>query len=252
MGLSRRGLLTLGLIGGGYALLQLRGAQILERITGLPELVPLDSPAGFRLLGGDAQSAGISDPFIGLQSGTEIVPEAIAQSDIENALFGASQTGKLPVAYFTDYNCPYCRVLGADLEALQAEMPDIINLIWHELPLLGPPSVLGARAALAAGLQGQYLAMHKRLNTGIIRITESFIDQIGTELSLDMDRLRADMSSAAIDQKLARSKGVADLFAVIGTPFLVVGTTAVSGRISPTRLRQLADLEMSEAGITAR
>lgn len=248
MALSRRALLTLGLIGGGYVALNWRGAALMERVAGLPDLIPLAEPVGFRKLEGGDLSGGTFDPFIGLDEGAQIVAEPVRRDTLCAALFGADDDGSdaVPIAYFTDYACPYCRVLGDDLTALQAEMPDRVRLIWHELPLLGPPSVLGARAALAAAKQGAYLPFHKRLNTGIVRITDAFIDQIAEDLGLDQATLRRDMADQATTQRLATSKGVADLFGVIGTPFLVIGRTAISGRISSTRLRQLVDLERAE------
>lgn len=247
MALSRRALLTLGLIGGGYALLNWRGAATLEMLTGLPDLTPLENPAGFRKMEGGALSGGAFDPFLGLDDGDAIAAQQVSRADLCDALFGPSNgSDAVPIAYFTDYACPYCRVLGGDLEALQAEMPNRVRLIWHELPLLGPPSVLGARAALAAGKQGAYLPFHKKLNTGIVRINEAFINDVAQQLGLDTGKLRLDMEAPSTTAALARSQGAADAFGVAGTPFLVVGRTAVSGRISPTRLRQLVDLERAE------
>lgn len=244
--MKRRSLITFGLIGAAFAL-QASRDPLLERFGGLPELAPLDRPKGFRKLEGGGLSGPSLDPFIGLEAPQDIQPLAIEESALLAHLFGKDiDQNRVPIAYFTDYNCPYCRVLGNDLDTLAAELPDQVQLIWHELPLLGPGSIIGAKAALAAGKQGRYAEMHQRLNTGVVRINAGFIALLSEELGLDHDRLVQDMESEAVTRQLRLSKGVAQWFAVIGTPFLVAGRTAVSGRISPRHLRQLVKLEAAE------
>lgn len=79
------------------------------------------------------------------------------------ALFGeATADGALPIATFSDFNCPYCRVLEGDLAGVLAADPGL-RLVRHELPLLGAASASAARAVLAADLQGGYEAMKARL-----------------------------------------------------------------------------------------
>ncbi len=61
---------------------------------------------------------------------------------------------RVPVAIFTDYACPYCRTLEAQLDADAEALGLAIRR--HELPILGPSSVTAARGALAAARQGRY------------------------------------------------------------------------------------------------
>ena len=56
------------------------------------------------------------------------------------------------IVEFFDYRCPYCKVLAEMLRELQASHD--IHVIYKEWPVLGEPSMLGARAALAAARAG--------------------------------------------------------------------------------------------------
>lgn len=201
-------------------------------------------PEGFRKMAGEAQfSGGLANPLIGLDRQAAPLPP-LSDGDMCQALFSQGD-GRLALSYFTDYQCPYCRVLGRDLKQLAAARADRLELSYHELPLLGPGSVIGAKAALAARKQGAYDDMHRLLNTGVVRINQAYVEKIGSELGLDLGKLRADMEGPGVARALVTSQAIADRFAVIGTPFLLIGRTAIYGRISPELLDRLATAELA-------
>ena len=67
--------------------------------------------------------------------------------------------GDVTIVEFFDYNCPYCKRVKPEIQALMAADPDI-RLVYRELPILGEGSVFAARAALAARNQGKYEEFH--------------------------------------------------------------------------------------------
>ncbi|MCY4335128.1 MAG: DsbA family protein [Litoreibacter sp.] len=210
----------------------------------LPDVTSAGMPDGFQKLESEAQlSGGFANPLIGLGE-TPSKPQPLDDAALCQALFAGSD-GRLTLSYFTDYNCPYCRVLGRDLKTLATQRSQEMVLRYHELPLLGPGSVIGAKAALAARKQGQYDQMHRLLNTGVVRINQAYVEKIGQEIGLDLGKLRADMEGPSVTRSLATSQAAAERFAVIGTPFLLIGRTAVYGRIKPELLDRLASLELA-------
>lgn len=249
--LSRRAFVTLGLFGGAYWVS--RNGALWDRFGPLPEFTTEGVPDGFRRLAssGDGISAGLSNPLIGITDpNAPARPARFALTDdiLCEVLFDVpAQDAVVRMAYFTDYNCPYCRVLGKELVQLAQDEGEAVHISWHELPLLGEGSVLGARAALAAAEQGAYVPFHKRLNTGIVRINGDYVASIAKDLSLDLARLQRDMMSKKTDLRLAQSSAIAEAFSVIGTPFLLIGRTAVYGRISAPLMRRLIALERSES-----
>lgn len=243
---SRRAVLALGAIGLGFWALRGPVPELWARYGPLPDFTTEGLPNGFRKLETDADvTAGLNDPFIGLAppADTSSPTKPVDDDTLAAELFGANAEGRVALHYFTDYNCPYCRVLGRDLRKAVSERPCHTELIYHELPLLGPGSLLGAQAALAAGRQGAYEQMHDALNTGIVRINDAYIAEIARDLSLDVDQLRVDMEAPWAQSEIARTQAIADRFGVIGTPFLLIGKTAIYGRINPGLLARLIDLE---------
>jgi predicted DsbA family dithiol-disulfide isomerase len=210
---------------------------------------PLDDPPGFRRLAGGATS-GAFDPFVGLSAPSPAAtadPDAL-RADLCAALFdGPAPPGVVPVASFSDYYCPYCRVLTRLLAGL--EVGGGVRMAWREWPLLGETSELAARAALAAKRQGAYVAFHKTLMRGGFVATPAFLEDVADRIGVDPGQMRADMDSASVAQEIATARGLARLFGFIGTPALVVGRTAVVGEIGEARLRALIDRERADGPV---
>ncbi|MGC9417650.1 MAG: DsbA family protein [Rhodovulum sp.] len=205
---------------------------------------------GFRRIARGDVSAG-PPALIGLDTGPARpagpAPDTL-RADICAHLFGAAPgPGPVPVAYFSDVRCPYCRVLTPLLLDRAAGVDPAIRLAWHELPLLGETSVLAARAAIAAGAQGAETEFHARLLGLSFVPSPAWLRRVAGEIGIDPDRLVTDMTAPWVDDRLAVSRGLADLFGFPGTPALVIGRTAVLGRIEAADLDRLIALEASEA-----
>jgi len=71
-----------------------------------------------------------------------------------NAPVLGNPDGDVTVVEFFDYNCPYCRRVKPQIEALLEADPNV-KLVYREWPILGDGSVFAARAALASREQGK-------------------------------------------------------------------------------------------------
>src|SRR5580698_10523385 len=63
--------------------------------------------------------------------------------------------GSVTIVEFFDVRCPYCRKLEPEMAAFLASDHDV-RLVYKDLPILGPASVLGTKALLAARKQDAY------------------------------------------------------------------------------------------------
>lgn len=224
------------------------------------DFTALEEPAGFRHLAGGDVSGGL-DPVTGLLGagaggeggGRAGTPAEIAPENLCTALFGDGDDtasidgadGILPIAYFSDYRCPYCRILSKRLEALEQAREDI-RIIWHEWPIFGQVSEQAARAALAAKRQGAHGAFHTRLMRSSFIPTEGYLRTLADQAGIDPDRLLADMEGDDVARELARTGALARIFGFRGTPALVVGRTIIVGAIDDVRLDALIDRELAD------
>lgn len=220
------------------------GAGLLRRVSA-PSLTyePLPGVAGFRRVAGGAVSSGAT-PFVGL--GSAPTP-AVELPDICTALFAPDRPADaVPIAYFSDPRCVNCRQVSPILAEMDAGPG--VHVTWHEWPILGPMSERAARATLAAERQGARAAFHTRLMGAALLPTDSYLARLADEVGIDSTRLLADMSDPEIDRRFARTVALARTFGFAGTPALVIGRTAVLGRMDRAQLQRLVEAERADTG----
>lgn len=201
---------------------------------------------GFRLLKSGSVSLG-AVAFLGLDTEKPAALRAAEQRVNDNlcaALFEQTVAAgdRVPVAYFYDYQCPICRRLTPRLRELTG-----VALTWHDLASLGPASETAARAAIAARKQGAFDVFHDRLMRAVFQPNQGYIRALADSVGVDADRLLSDMGSPEITRRLWLSRALANRFAMLGTPGLVIGRSVVIGDISSADLVRIIDLERAEA-----
>lgn len=220
--------------------------KISQHFVGDFDFEPLEDPPGFRRIAA-GETSGMPSPFFGLEAPDEqdqAITEAAMRADLCNGLFGGPPpAGVVPIASFSDYNCPFCRVLTERLSNLEERSGGGVRITWHEWPRLGPTSLSAARAALAADMQGAYAAFHKRLMRGRFVATPEYLEILAQDIGVDGDRLLSDMEGDAVSERLRNTEAVARIFGFIGTPALVVGRTVVVGTVSEGVIGALVEQE---------
>jgi protein-disulfide isomerase len=170
--------------------------------------------------------------------------QAIAANDQELYLdpntpaLGAEEPEVVLVEFF-DYRCTYCRRVVDSVQALLDGEPGL-RIMFKELPVLGPDSVLAARAALASDIQGGYRDFHFAL-MGAEDLSRESILRIAREVGLDVNRLEADMDSEQIGELIDRNYRLASQLGIEGTPAFVIGDELIPGAVDQARLRELIE-----------
>lgn len=145
--------------------------------------------------------------------------------------------GRITVVEFYDVRCPYCRRMLPTMASLLRANPDV-RLVYKDLPVLGPASVLGARALLAAQKQNAYMPMHDAIMTGPPEVTEDSLRALAGKLGLNWDRLQADMKLPDVLARIDANLAMARKLELQGTPVYVVGTTLLPGAVDLTELQE--------------
>ena len=152
--------------------------------------------------------------------------------------------GPVTVVEFFDYRCGFCK-RSLDAVRAAAGRPGV-RVELREYPILGEDSERAARLALAAGLQDRYLDAHYALMERAGGYGEGAVDDLAAALGLDAGRLRSDMASAGVSDRIEANRSLAQRLGVTGTPaFLVLGPDQV--RVSPGFLDAAGLLELVES-----
>jgi len=154
------------------------------------------------------------------------------------APIGGNPRGDVTVVEFFDYRCVHCRNVAPVLKKLVREDANI-RVVYKEFPILGPDSLVAARAALAARGQGKYLVFHDALMSAPSPVTAAAVMAIAAKVGLDTARLEKDMASPAILGTLQKNKELAQAVGIQGTPAFVIGDELVGGATSLENLKRL-------------
>lgn len=146
--------------------------------------------------------------------------------------------GDVTIVEFFDTNCAYCRKLNPVIADLLASDHNV-RLIYKDLPILGPSSVLGARALMAAQRQGGYVSLHDALMRDPPGVTLDTIRAHAAALGLDWARMQRDMSDPAVQQRIASNLAMVPALGIQGTPTMVIGDTLVPGAVDLAELQNV-------------
>ncbi len=162
--------------------------------------------------------------------------EALARAEGDPAI-GPEDADAVLVEFF-DYRCGFCKRVLDDVMALAAA-DGRLRIVFKEFPILGPPSVVAARASLAADRQGKWTEFHVALMSASGALDEDRIMDIAAETGLDIAQLRADMESEAVTAVIERNHALAQTLGIRGTPAFLVKNAIVPGAASQEDLARL-------------
>lgn len=146
--------------------------------------------------------------------------------------------GRVTLVEFFDIRCGFCKQLHPVMDALVQRESDV-RVVMVDLPILGPNSVLGARALLAAQRQDKYIPLYDALMRLREEPTEPVLRREAERLRLDWPRLRREMDDAATSARIQQNLGLARALDIQGTPAIIGGTTLLPGAVDLLTLRRL-------------
>ena len=145
--------------------------------------------------------------------------------------------GTVTVVEFYDPRCPYCRQMLPVMAALLKAEPDV-RLVFKDIPILGPGSVLESRALLAAQRQGGYLRLQDAIMHTSATPTPAALRAEAEHEGLDGAQFEHDIADPAVQARLDDNLRLATALHVEGTPALVIGTRMIPGAVDLAELQQ--------------
>jgi protein-disulfide isomerase len=150
---------------------------------------------------------------------------------------GGNPKGDVTIVEYFDVRCGYCRKLEPAMAELLRQDRNV-RLVYKDLPILGPGSTLGAKALLAAQVQGGYEKLRAVLMTSAPEPTRDNIRAEAVKLGLDADKLLRDMDSPSVAARIAANLAQSNRLGIRGTPAMVIGDVMIPGAIDIAELRE--------------
>lgn len=162
----------------------------------------------------------------------------LLKPDPRDPAFGP-ENAKVTVIQFSDFRCPGCKAVAPDFVSMIERNPDV-RFVFKDWPILDRgedvASQYAAQAAIAANLQGKYIAVYEGLMAEP-SLDEAAVDRILVERGVDLVRAKAAMASPEMARQLADIHTTAAVFQLTGTPsFLINGMATTS--IAPQEVQK--------------
>ncbi|WP_428488131.1 DsbA family protein [Rhodopila sp.] len=138
--------------------------------------------------------------------------------------------GDVTIVEFFDTRCPYCRRMEPTMTRL-LEQDRKVRLVYKDLPILGPASVLGSKALMAAQQQGGYDKMRAAVMKLPPDTTLPQLEATARTLGLDWPRMARDMEDPSVQARIDENIKLAHTLGIQGTPALVIGNDLIPGAV---------------------
>ncbi len=179
-------------------------------------------------------------------------PPKLLEDPVTISTAGSPERGPagavMTLVEFSDFQCPYCSVAVAKLNAVMDAYPGKIKLIFKEFPLdTHSQAALAAAAAIAAHQQGKFWPMHDAMFAHRQNLSRPSILALARTAGLDMKRFEADLDSEATRKTVARDVEDGDRAGVEGTPSVFINGRKYNGSLNLEAIRPVIDGELKKA-----
>jgi protein-disulfide isomerase len=171
--------------------------------------------------------------------------------DVGQSYSKGPATAPVTIIQFSDFQCPYCAQVEPTLAQIEHAYKDRVRIVWKNYPLDFHKNALpAAEAAMAAGAQGKFWAMHDLLfaQQEALEKPGPDLEKYAQQIGLDMTKFRAAMKShtylAAIQAEMAQAK----VLGQNGTPFFVINGHKVEGALPFDEFKPLIDGAPKDTG----
>lgn len=162
---------------------------------------------------------------------------ALAQANAD-ALFndghsfvGGNPDGDITIVEFMDYRCGFCKRAFPEVQNVLSADGNIRYII-KEFPILGEPSVLAARYAIATQLvagDDTYKVVHDTLMEFQGEITDQSLARLSESFDLDHAAIAAMMDDGKVNDIITQNRALAQQLQISGTPTFVVEDQMLRG-----------------------
>lgn len=172
--------------------------------------------------------------------------DQLTVTDDLTPVFG-DPSAPVTIVYFTDFQCPYCRLQTEALRQLRQRRPHEVRVIYRHFPLdpsCNPRVPQGrhrfacwlARLAIEAQRRGVFAPWSEEIWKRQETLSEDIIRQVARQFRLPVDQV---VSDSRVAERLFRDLSLADGAEVRSTPTLIINGKVFRGYAPLDRLESI-------------
>ncbi len=151
---------------------------------------------------------------------------------------------------YGDYECPYCGVAHAMVNAIQVQLGERLCFVFRHFPLasIHPFAAHAAEATEAAGEQGKFWEMHDALFENQSALQDDALARYAKSLGLDASRLMSQVMDGTYKARVQEDFRLGVRSGVNGTPTFFVNGVRHDGKLQTEALLEALLKHVPEEG----
>ena len=180
------------------------------------------------------------------------IPTGIANVNAEDYTDDDPVLGKnnapLTIIEFSDFQCPYCkRFRDQTFDLIKENYIDTgkVKLVYRDFPLssIHPMAQKAAEASECADEQGKFWEYHDKIFAGQSSLSIDNLKQWANDLGLDTAKFNSCLDSGKYESEVKNDLSDGSAAGGRGTPYFLVGNTALSGAYPFDSFKQAIDFK---------
>ena len=146
-------------------------------------------------------------------------PDRVKNVPVDGSPVKGAEDAPVTVVEFADFECSACGRANPAVEKVLETQKGNVRFVFKHYPLpIHPHGEAASRAAFAAGQQGKFWEMHKKLFDNQRHLEAMDLEGYAKDLGLDLAKFRADAKGQAATDRIDRDKKLGDSLGLKGTP----------------------------------
>lgn len=158
----------------------------------------------------------------------------------------------ITIVEYSDFQCPFCERAYQTMEKVLKAYPGKIRFLYKNFPLtnLHPYAMSAAKHYVAISLQNKadaykyynYVFSHR---DQFMQQGTKFLDVVARKVGANMARLKKDLNSKTVKDRIKADTDEAQKFGFTGTPGFIINGVSVRGAYPFDTFKQIIDKELS-------
>jgi len=176
------------------------------------------------------------------------------KADVTGAPIKGAKDALVTIVQFSDYQCPFCSRVEPTMDKIMEEYKGKVRVAWRDLPLPFHPNAMPAAiAARAAGEQGKFWEMHKKLFADQAHLDRETYEKYAQELGLNMGKFKAALDAQKGKEGIEADAAAGGKIGARGTPAFFINGKFLSGAQPFESFKAKIDEELKTAeGLVAK
>jgi len=152
------------------------------------------------------------------------------KADVKGAPIKGAKDALVTIVQFSDYQCPFCSRVEPTMDKIMEEYKGKVRVAWRDLPLpFHPNAVPAAIAARAAGDQGKFWEMHRKIFADQAHLDRATFEKHAQELGLNMGKFKAALDAQKGKEAIEADAAAGGKIGARGTPAFFINGKFLSG-----------------------